>query len=179
MACNACEKLKDITDLSRPYVVRTCGSCGRKIRLRTPGAHGIGFKVKKGDQVVLPAGFLTLSANPLKGGGQFSSHGLKLFAEMVFGIDIGKKKNRENFSGALRGIMESNENFFKDAEYLRGLDLNDPANEEEMFRRINSHQKTVEWFGYMAAGFCFMASYQRRHGRWLRPRGPGLWRSSS
>ena len=26
-----------------------------------------------------------------------------------------------------------------------------------MFKRINGHQKTIEWFGYMAAGFCSMA----------------------
>lgn len=157
MACKACEKLKDITDLSRPYVVRTCKKCGRKIKLRNPGRHGIGFKIEKGDQFVMPAGFLTLSANPLKGTGQFSSEGLKWFAEMIFGVDLAKKKNREEFPAALRVILESNEAFFKDAEYLKGLDLNDPANEAEMFKRINAHPKTVEWFGYMAAGFCFMA----------------------
>ena len=144
-------------DLSRPYVVRACAKCGRPIKLREPGAHGIGFKINKGDQVVMPAEFLTLSANPLKGTGQFSSHGLKWFAEMVFGIDLAKKKSREDFPAALRAIMESNEGFFKDAEYLKGLDLNDPANADEMLKQINANSKTVEWFGYLAAGFCFMA----------------------
>lgn len=153
MACKACAKLKDITDLSRPYTVRTCKKCGRQIKLRTPGAHGIGIKVKKGEQFVLPAGFLTLSANPLKGSGQFSSHGLSWFAELVFGIDISKKENREDFPAVIRTIMESNENFFKDAEYLKGLDLNDPANEEEVYKRISANTKTVEWWGYMAALF--------------------------
>jgi hypothetical protein len=101
----------------------------------------------------MPAGFLTMSANPLKGSGQFTSHGLRWFAEMIFGVDISKKENREDFPTAIRAIMDSNENFFKDAEYLNGLDLNDPANEEEMFKRINANTKTVEWWGYMAAGF--------------------------
>ena len=34
-------------------------------------AVAIGIKVKKGDEFVIPPGFLTLSANPLKGSGQF------------------------------------------------------------------------------------------------------------
>lgn len=157
MACEACKKLKDIADLSRPYVVRTCKTCGRKIKLRTPGAHGIGFKINEGDQFIMPAEFLTMSANPLKGTGQFTSYGLSWFAEMVFGVDLAKKDSRKDFPASLRAIMESNENFFKGAKYLEGLDLHALANEEEVFKRINANQKTVEWFGYMAAGFCFMA----------------------
>jgi hypothetical protein len=97
MACTECNKLKDVTDLSRPYVARTCKKCGRKIKLRTPGAHGIGIKVSEGDEFIMPAGFLTMSANPLKGSGQFTSHGLRWFAEMIFGVDISKKENREDF----------------------------------------------------------------------------------
>jgi len=149
MTCTNCAKLKDITDLNRPYVIRTCKECGRKIKLQAPGAHGIGIKVKKGDEFVIPPGFLTLSANPLKGSGQFSSHGLNWFAELVFGVDIAK--NRDDFTTALRAIIESNEKFFEHAEYLKGLDLNDPANEEEVFKRISADTKTIEWWGYMAA----------------------------
>lgn len=151
MACKACAQLKDIGDLSRPYVVRTCKKCGRKIKLRTPGAHGIGIKVVKGDEFVIPPGFLTLSANPLKGGGHFSSRGLNWFAELVFGVDISKKATPENFTPALRAIIESNEEFFKNAEYLKGLDLDDPANEQEIFNRISANTKSTEWWGYMAA----------------------------
>lgn len=153
MTCKACAKLKDVTDLSRPYTVRTCEECGRKINLRKAGAHGIGIEVKKGEQFVMPAGFLTVSANPLKGSGQFTSHGLSWFAELVFGVDISKQENREGFPAAIRATMESNENFFKDAEFLKGIDLNDAANEEEIFKRISANTKTVEWWGYMAALF--------------------------
>jgi hypothetical protein len=114
-------------------------------------AVAIGIKVKKGDEFVIPPGFLTLSANPLKGSGQFSSHGLNWFAELVFGVDIAK--NRDDFTTALRAIIEGNEKFFEHAEYLKGLDLNDPANEEEVFKRISANTKTIEWWGYMAAFF--------------------------
>ena len=37
VACKACKKLQDLTDLSRPYVVRTCPKCGRQIN---PPAFG-------------------------------------------------------------------------------------------------------------------------------------------
>ena len=67
-------------------------------------------------------------------------------------MDISKKKNRDDFPAAIRAMMESNEQLFKNAEYLKGLDLDDPRNEEEMFKRINANPKTVEWWGYMAAG---------------------------
>ena len=71
MACTEGNSLKDTTDLSGPYVARMCRKCSRKIELRTPGAHGMGFKVEEGNQLIIPAGFLTMCANPLKGGGQF------------------------------------------------------------------------------------------------------------
>ena len=119
MTCKTCAKLKDISDLNRPYVVRTCKKCGRKIKLRTAGAHGIGIKVKKGDKFIMPPGFLTLSANPLKGIGQFTFHGLNWFAEQVFGVDI--SKSRHDFTTALPAIIESNEEFFRHSNTLRGL----------------------------------------------------------
>jgi hypothetical protein len=72
---------------------------------------------------------------------------------MIFGVDISAKKNREDFSATIRAIMESNEEFFKTAEYLKGLDLNDPANADEVFKRINANPKSSEWWGYMAGAF--------------------------
>jgi hypothetical protein len=155
MPCSECNNLQDITDLSQPYVVRTCEKCGRKIKLRTPGPHGIGFDVKKGDEVVIPAGFLTIAANPLKGSGHLSRYGLNWFAEQVFGIDISKR--REDFPAAIRALIQSNESFFEGAQYLKGLDLSDPANEEEMIRRLEANKKSIEWWGYLAAVFCTVA----------------------
>src|ERR1700693_366160 len=116
MSCSECNNLTDITDLSRPYVVRTCSKCGRKINLRNPGAHGIGLKVDKGEEFVIPAGFIQLSANPLKSSGHFTAYGLSQFVEMLFGIDISNQNNREIFAAAIPAIMKSNENFFKNAE---------------------------------------------------------------
>jgi hypothetical protein len=153
MECAACSDLTDITDLSRPYVVRSCTNCGREIKLRPPGAHGIGVKVDKGDKFVLPAEFLIMSANPLKSTGRLTRHGLSWFAELVFGIDLANPKNRDDFPTAIREIMESNEGFFKDAAFLKGLDLDDPAHAEEVAKRITENPKSIECWGYMAAMF--------------------------
>lgn len=153
MGCPKCSTLEDIADLSQPYVVRTCKDCGRKIKLRTLGAHGIGLEVKKGDRFAMPAEFLKLSANPLKATGRFTRDGIAWFAELVFRTDIATKQNREDFPTAIRAIIEDNVSFFKDADHLKGLDLNDPANEEEVFKRVSANTRTVEWWGYMASVF--------------------------
>jgi hypothetical protein len=157
MACNECDKLVDVTDLSLPYVVRTCNKCGREIKLRTLGAHGIGYKIESNELFVIPAGFLKLSANPLESSGQFTSYGLSRFAEMVFGIDIASQQDRENFPAAIHKIMENIAQSLKNAESLRDLDLDDPENLEEISKRIDANPKSAEWFGYMAAGACSMA----------------------
>jgi antiviral defense system Shedu protein SduA len=111
--------------------------------------------VQKGDEVVIPEGVLGISANPLRGSGHLTRYGLSWFAEHVFGIDISKR--REDFPAALRSLIQSNEGFFEGAEYLKGLDLSDPANEEEMIRRIDANKKSIEWWGYLAAVFCTVA----------------------
>jgi hypothetical protein len=129
MACSACKDLKDITDLRTLYVVRACKKCGRKIKLRQLGKHGMGVKIEKGDQIVMPAGALQFSANPLKGGGRFTTRGLSWFAKMVFGVEIGNQKSRDNFAQALADIIEANEQNFVGVDFLGDLDLEDPENE--------------------------------------------------
>jgi hypothetical protein len=84
---------------------------------------------------------------------------------MVFGVELASKEHRENIPAAIRAIMENNENFFKDAECLTGLDLNDPANEEEMFKRISANQTTQEWWGFLSAGFCSIALNAIKEGK--------------
>jgi hypothetical protein len=58
------------------------------------GKHGIGIEIQKGDQVVMPAGWLKIAANPLKSTGQMTEHGLQWFSHLVFAHDLGQR--REN-----------------------------------------------------------------------------------
>lgn len=153
MTCPTCAKLQDETNPTLPHVVKICGDCGGEYRFREPGKHGIGFKIEKGDRVVIPAGFLKLSANPLKGSGRMSRHGIEWFAELVFGVDLANKKSRENITDALEKIQESNEKFFKDADYLKDLDLNNLDDQKLLFDRIQEREKSIEWWGFMASLF--------------------------
>ena len=77
MACPKCADIIERPDL--PHVVRQCEGCGRELRIHERGAHGIGFNVRKGDKVVIPADWL----NPLKSSGQFSRYGLQWFAQQI------------------------------------------------------------------------------------------------
>ena len=43
---------------------------------------------------------------------------------MVFGVDILKEENRSDFNATIRAIVESNEDFFKNSDILKGIELN-------------------------------------------------------
>jgi hypothetical protein len=155
--CRNCKDWKEIADLDAPHIVRTCPQCDRKVTVRNLGPHGVGIKVNKGDQFVIPANFLQISANPLQGTGFFTEQGLNWFAQLVFGIDISNPERKTDFAGALNAIIESSEELFKNAEILKGIDLSDPANRELVFNKLSENKTTVEWWGYVAAAFSTMA----------------------
>jgi hypothetical protein len=48
------------------HVVGKCEACGGELRINERGPHGIGFNVRKEDQVGIPRDLLKLSLNPLK-----------------------------------------------------------------------------------------------------------------
>ena len=165
MVCGVCSTWNEIGDSQLPYVRRTCPECGRKVSVREPGAHGIGFQIQRGDEVILPPEFLTLSANPLVGSGQFTRIGISWFAEMVFGVDLSSKNFRENVSDALNAIIESNEQFFKNSELLKGLDLDKPAHQEIAFERLGKDKRSPEWYGFLASIFGATALDEAKKGK--------------
>src|ERR1044071_6333032 len=99
MTCTVCEHIRDVLESEGLYVVRSCDHCGRKIKVRESGKHGIGIQIRKGDQVVMPAGWLKIAANPLKGSGHLSSSGLDWFASLVF--ENGWARRRHDFQTAI------------------------------------------------------------------------------
>jgi len=76
---------------------------------------------------------------------------------MVFDLDIVSQQHKKNFPAAIHKIQANIEQFLKNAESLRGLDLDDPANNEEISKRIGPDPKSAEWFGFMAHGACSIA----------------------
>src|SRR5438105_1320682 len=95
VSCDACKLICDVLDSEGPYSIRTCSGCGRRMKVPELGKHGIGIDIRKGDEFVVPAGFIQISANPLKSSSHLYRPGLAWFIELVFGTDI--TGNRDNF----------------------------------------------------------------------------------
>lgn len=137
MSCNKCTALEAASNLNLPHVVRVCDQCGDEFRVREPGKHGLGFEIRTGDRPVIPAGFIKLAANPLKASGHLTAAGIDWFAKLVFGIEIAKPDARNDFLNAISQIQESSEGWFRNSDTLKGLDLDDPANGDEVFERLS------------------------------------------
>jgi hypothetical protein len=164
MACNICSAAETKVSPDIPHVLRVCQHCGGKYRARDPGPHGLGVDIKQGDEFVLPSSFMKVAANPLKGGGRLTPHGLSWFAELVFGTDLMGNESRNDVAGAFDRIRIENEKLFETADFLADLNLNDPSNEQEMIDRLSKHEKSAEWWGYVAAVFSHMAGEAVRSG---------------
>ena len=151
MSCDVCISKVDIEDLSTLYIIRTCPKCGREIKLREPGDNGLGIKVEKGDQFIFPQGWLKITANPLKGTGHLTKHGLEWFAKLTFVEDILSK--REQFEQ----VLSNNEHYCSDilmqSKLIRDLDLDNPDHAEQIFQKLNGNQETIEWWAFLFGTF--------------------------
>ena len=151
MACAECKHLLNIEDLSSPYVIRTCPKCKRKINLREPGEKGHGIKVVEGDQFIFPKGWLQISANPLKGRGVLTKHGLEWFAKLIFIEDL--YNNSENLKSQLKKNEEYCDNHLKNSQLLKDLDVDNPDHSEEVFQKLKENQSTIEWWAMLFGTF--------------------------
>lgn len=155
MKCSKCKDIKDVSELDGLFVIRKCEACGRELKLREPGKHGMGIKVKKGDRFGIPAGWPTLAANPLKASGHLSKSGLEWFAKRIFFSDIAS--NREDFCLALSGMEEQFTDELKKSPLLAELDIEDKDQTEAVFQKLNENKELPEWWLYMAAASCSFA----------------------
>jgi len=157
MACGTCSAIQDAPETGEPYIVRSCDECGRKYRVRERGKHGIGIVVKKGDEFVLPAGTIQISANPLKGGGQLSKTGLTWFAEMAFSSDLDKWQGEPSLP--LVEVLEVYTDELRKSELLKGIDLDDESQSKVLFDAVSADKYRSEWFVYLAAYYGAMAQH--------------------
>ena len=151
MTCNACRNKVDIIDLSAPYVIRTCPNCGREIKLREPGDNGHGIKVEKGDRFIFPHGWLKIAANPLKGTGHLTKHGLAWFAKLMFVADLLGK--REQFEQEIVNNDQYCSDILRQSNLLKDLDLDSPEQADQVFQILNANQEMVEWWAYLFGTF--------------------------
>ncbi len=156
MACPKCENI--VETQNSPHVIRKCEGCGRELRMREPGKHGIGFEVRKGDQVVIPKGWLKLSLNPLKGGGRFTRYGLQWFAAMINLDDLPAKKG--TMLAELTKLEERCDQILKPSPMLEGLDLENPDDAEQIMAKVKANPESLEWWALATGTFLSFA----RHG---------------
>jgi hypothetical protein len=151
MACKTCERIEDVTEADGPFVIRNCSDCGRPMKVREHGKHGIGLQIREGDQPVIPAAWLKVAANPLKGVGHLSKSGLDWFAGLVFGSGLETRRN--DFLTALAEQNDEHGELLKQSPLLAGLDLEDPKLSDTVFNTLSAHKETPEWWLYLSCGF--------------------------
>lgn len=149
MACPKCEKIVETPDI--PHVIRKCEGCGRELRMREPGKHGIGFEIRTGDQPVIPAGWLKLSLNPLKSSGQFSRYGLQWFATKIHVDDLPSKK--DSIIDELARLEERSDQILKPSPLLAGLDLENDEHTEQIMAKLKANQDSLEWWAFLTGTF--------------------------
>jgi hypothetical protein len=134
--------------LSIPHVVRTCSSCGREVDMRELGDHGRGIKTEAGDRFVIPAGFIQLSANPLKGSGRLFRPGLAMFARLV--LIEGYEAHRDDVLPAIRKEREQYDSFLRSSDLLKEFNLDDPAQGDAAVEKLKTHDQSPEWWAICA-----------------------------
>lgn len=149
MTCPKCENIVERPDL--PHTVRRCEGCGRELRIHEPGAHGIGFNIRKGDQVVIPEGWLKLSLNPLKSSGQFSRYGLQWFAEQIHLEELPKKKN--DMATEIDRLETRCDQILGASGLLAGLDLANPDHADQIIAKLQECQDSIEWWAFLMGTF--------------------------
>lgn len=149
MSCAQCAHIVERPDL--PHVIRRCAGCGRELRIHDPGKHGRGFKIEKGDRVVVPSEWLSLSFNPLKNRGTFSRSGLQWFAELVMLEEMPKKQ--EEFGDEIRKLEAWCDRILRDSKLLQGLDIDDEQQVEEVTNLLKSNRDTAEWWAFLVGVF--------------------------
>lgn len=147
MTCQQCKDQVEIERNDVPHVVRKCQDCGREMRVSSPGDHGIGIKIREGDQFRIPAGWLQISANPLKGRGHFTKAGLQWFAKQIFLSELPRRDDN------IKDLISSNDavslEILNNSEMIAGLDVQNGEHSEQIYEILKENQESAEWFAFM------------------------------
>lgn len=153
MSCEKCKNIEERFDV--PHVIRTCEGCGRKLHIARYGEFGRGIKVEKGEQFVIPKGWLKLSANPLKGKSNFTFSGLQWFAKLIFvsGLPEKAKEYIEEVS-----ILEREmDRIVNESPLINDLDVNNEEDIKEMIKILEKNRNSKEYWAFWTSLFLSMA----------------------
>lgn len=157
IGCEKCGHLKDYPDL--PHCIRTCEHCGRVMHVREPGEHGIGLKVREGDQFVLPPGSLRLSFSPQQSSGQFTKTGLQWFAEWMILNQLPDKAKRQAMSEEIETAADACMDALRKSPLLEGLNPEVPADADRIIELVNQEKEKIEF--WRLHEFTFLADAKR------------------
>lgn len=160
MSCKDCESIVDRQDV--PHCIRTCKSCGRTMYVHEPGEHGIGFKIQAGDRPVIPAGWIKMSFDPLKGSGQFSKDGLQWFAKLIFVEDL--PKHKDDLHAAIAQTRKQCDDFLSSSQLLSAYDLEDEEQAQAAIALVREKQDTSEWWALNTIAFLSVAEQAIENG---------------
>lgn len=158
MTCPVCEPIDAAVDPRFIYVSRNCDACGVEHRAQEVANEGYGITLRAGDRVEIPAGLLSLAANPLKSSGQLTREGLAMFAEQMFGTGFGSKETLDDIPARLIALQEENEALFKDDPAFEGLDFGSETDAPALIAWMKGHQRSPQWWAMMAAGLTARAA---------------------
>lgn len=153
MSCKDCKNIKEVSAESW-HVTRPCKGCGRDLRLApSPGKHGRGFIINKGDKLTIPAKSFSLSLDPLKGNGTLTKHGIEMLTSQLFFPNPGEA---DTFSEQAQGIERQFDSVVNDYPPLKGLDINKPEDSERIIAIISTHKDRPEYWAWLAGIFSAM-----------------------
>jgi hypothetical protein len=105
------------------------------------------MKIKEGDQVVMPAGWLRMSLNPLKSNAHFSRYGLQWFAEQLHLEDLPNKK--DDISNELDRAQKQCDEILTSSALLKGINLEDAAEAEQGIELLKQNRESREWWAFL------------------------------
>jgi hypothetical protein len=159
VTCPACQNILERPNV--PHVIRTC-VCGRQLRIAEPGEKGKGLRVEKGDQVVIPAGFITFSLNPLKTRGRLFRAGIDLLAANLF-LDGIASRASDPWAHLLEVERRTDEIVNRFAP-IAGLEVNRQEDAEAILKIMLEHKGTKEFYAFWTGQM--LASWIRQFGAW-------------
>lgn len=158
VTCPECAAKLEVSDPTHPYIIRRCPGCGRELKLLPiAGDHGIGIKFEQaGDQLVMPAGSIKISANPRDSPGYLTPAGLKWFSKMVF---LGSFGNTSDEAPAyIAAELDESDKMLRESALMKGLDPDNEDDWPKLTERIELNQEADELWILYFHGFCSIAS---------------------
>lgn len=146
MSCEVCVDIVETPDL--PHVVRSCEGCGRPLRIRELDDGGKGLRIRKGDQFVVPAGFIKFSLNPLNQSGQFFRFGVEWFAKQIFLADLPAKK--DDIASELDRLLSQCSKTIESSPLLRDFVLDPKDQTSRIIEVLETRKESLEWWAYLS-----------------------------